>query len=66
MIELIIPNDIDGDKRYKTTAKKAAGVAKKHSKTHDVVIGAKKAKPSDVKNAKSGAKVKLIKKQVGG
>ena len=66
MIELVIPNDIDGDKRVKVTAKKAKAIAKKHEKTHDIVIGAKRGKAKDIGKAKNGTKVKLIKKQAGG
>ena len=66
MIELIIPDDIEGDKRIRTTPKKAMSIAKRKAKTHDVVIGTKKANAKDILKAKPSQKVKLIKKQVGG
>ncbi len=66
MIELIIPDDIEGDKRIKTTRGKASRIAKKMEKTHDAVIGTKRGKAKDIRNAKKGTKVKLIKKQAGG
>ena len=66
MIELIIPDDIEGDKRIKATRGKASTIAKKMEKTHDIVIGTKRAKADDIRKAGKGTKVKLIKKQAGG
>lgn len=66
MIELIIPDDIEGDKRIKATRGKASRIARKMEKTHDIVIGTKKGKAKDIRKAAKGTKVKLIKKQAGG
>ena len=66
MIELIIPDDVEGDKRIRTTARKAANTARRMEKTHDVVVGTKKGTAKDVLKAKPNEKVKLIKRQVPG
>jgi len=66
MVELIMPDDVEGDKRIRTTRKKAMNIARRKAKTHEVVIGTKKAGAKDILRARLSEKIKLIKRQVGG